>query len=387
MFDDMEDINAQNNYGGYWYSYIGTTISAINVVWPAKGETLTPSAGGANSTQYAMRITGMVAVQAGSNYPSIGMGSQLSSTSGDPNYTEVDISSCTGMRFWVKGDGKSYIVKLPYTSSTNASLTGYNDFKNVFTAPTTWSQLTITFNDPTSFAQASGWGTTFTIDTVLKHAKEFQWQSVDNTGTGPVTEDLWVDEVELLGCASCPTPPAPAATNTSTPVVNTATETPIPVIPVATQTLSYTATPLNTATTVNTATQTNTVIPVGTATVTSTLTPVVPTPGNVLVFVTATPMIIWPNPNSTPGIQPTRIISYNVSRPISKTEFRIYTSMGRLIRETVDNTPRMQGKCLISIDGAQFKGLAKGIYYYVIMVTDAATSKEVKSSIGKVVIQ
>jgi hypothetical protein len=220
--------------------------------------------------------------------------------------------------------------------------------------------------------------------------------SVANLAVGAITSFTWVYDVYGPGTlsvdgtasgnagATLVTSPSSISAAITLLALPTLTETPIPSVTV---TPSYTATPLNTATNVNTATQTSTVIPAGTATVTSTLTPVVPTPGTVLVFVTATPMVIWPNPNATPGIQPTRVISYNVSRPISKTEFRIYTSMGRLIRQSVDNTARLQGKCIISVNGEQFEGLAKGIYYYVIMVTDAATSKEVKSSIGKVVIQ
>jgi len=127
-------------------------------------------------------------------------------------------------------------------------------------------------------------------------------------------------------------------------------------------------------------------------TLTYTRTPVVmitptPTMGNVLVFVTATPVLIYPNPNPTPGTTPSRIIGYTVSRPISKAVFRLYTSMGRLIRQVEDTTAHVQGKALMNVDGSYFQGLSRGIYYYVIIATDKETNTQVKSPIEKAIIQ
>ena len=529
VFDDMEDDNAANFYGGFWYTYLGGTPATV---WPASGDTLTPSAGGANSTAYAMRITGTVGI-AGTTYPCIGMGSQLNATAGAPNFTETDISSCTGIKFWVKGDGNSYLMKIPYTDPAGNNLTGYNDYKVTFNAPAVWSQVDAPF---ATFAQAAGWGTSAVISTVLQHANEFQWQTNFNAAAGTVTADLWVDEILLYGCASCPATqtPYPTATNT-TAVTNTNTYTPTPTIPGATNTFTqtptntftntftntntptatytfttvptvsnpalsaginapasavqgqlltvimtvnnpgnaditnvapstlsiiggglslasgptpandptlaiganttftwvynvtgtggiviqgtasgndgalvitsspvsvssgitllaptptntntYTNTYTSTATPVNTNTFTNTATPVGTATFTITPTP---TLGNVIEVVTATPVLIYPNPNPTPGTTPDRIIAYTVNRPITKAVFKIYTSMGRLIRRYEDDATQMQGKVLLNVAGSYFSGLARGIYYYVIIVTDQATGTEAKSPIEKVIIQ
>ena len=265
-FDDMENDTNANYYGGYWYSYLGGTPATV---WPAVGASLTPSAGGANSTNYAMRVTGTVGV-AGTTYPCVGMGSQFTATSGSPTFTEFDISSCTGMKFYTKGNGSSYLVKIPYTDTAGNNLTGYNDYEYIFTAPAAWTQLTVPF---ALMSQAAGWGTSAVLTTVLQHAKEIQWQSNFNA-VAPATSapvDFWIDEVVIYGCASCPA--APTAVPTNTPVGATATNT--PVAPTATNTPvgptnTNTNTPVPpTATFTNTPTWTNTFTPVPTATTSS----------------------------------------------------------------------------------------------------------------------
>ncbi len=494
-FDDMEDDNAANNYGGFWYSYLGGTPATV---WPGVGETLTPSAGGANGTNYAMRITGTVGI-AGTTYPCIGMGSQLSATGGAPNFTETDISSCTGIKFWVKGDGNNYLMKIPYTDGSGNNLTGYNDYKVTFNAPAAWSQVDAPF---ATFAQAAGWGTSAVMTTVLQHAKEFQWQTNFNAAAGTATADLWVDEVVLYGCASCPAAPTayPTATNTAGGATNTFTPTPTNTAPAATSTNTFTNTPTqtNTPTTVPTVAnpsliitgmnvpvnvtvgqqltvvmnvnnngnalvnniapsaltvsvpadvslstgpspatvgslaangnteftwvytvlQTGTVSFQGTAagnsggpvtsavsnslsvallaapTPTITMTPVgtaTPTPANVIEFFTPvdtrTPVIlIRPNPNPTPGTTPGRFVDFTVTKPITKTVFKIYTSMGRLIRRVEQTLPPEYGKISIPVDGTIFHGLANGVYYYVVIVTDTS-GVEAKSPISKIVVQ
>ena len=627
-FDDLEDENAGNNYGGFWYTYFDGNGASVA---PTSPDSMTPQAGGANATLFAQRFTGTVGTEA-PDYPSIGTGSQLTGTSGAPLYTELDISSCTGIRFYVKGDGKSYYIKVPYTSTAGATLTAYNDYKYIFTAPAAWSQVDAPF---AMFAQALGWGTSAVLTDVLTHAKEFQWQTNFYAAAGTTTADLWIDEIELYGCAICPDVPTPFPTNTDTPttgVTNTFTPTPtatdtatlvpnpslsssinapasvtvgqqmtivmtvnnngnavingvspsaltlmgsgasvvllsgpVPasvaslsiganttftwvydviaegvvvvqgiasgnsgavvsplstsagtnLLAASTPTFTNTNTFTNTHTFTNTRTFTNTATPTDTATMvpnpslsssitvpssvtqggqltvvmlvnnngdtvinnivpsvlsisgsgamlnlvsgplpgniaslaigantaftwvydvisspgvvmfqgnasgnsgavtspgsmstgvtlnqiptnthtataTYTYTPTetaTPTKGAVIEVVTATPVLIYPNPNPTPGTTPDRMIDYTVNRPISKTVFKIYTNMGRLIRKAEDNTLRSQGKCAVNVNGKYFQGLARGIYYYVIIVTDQETNTDAKSPIEKIVIQ
>ena len=61
--------------------------------------------------------------------------------------------------------------------------------------------------------------------------------------------------------------------------------------------------------------------------------------------------------------------------------------MGRLIRKAENTSTYSQGsKCSVLVDGVCFQKLSRGVYYYVIIITDSA-GKEAKSPIAKVVVQ
>jgi len=185
----------------------------------------------------------------------------------------TDISGCTGIRFYVKGDGKSYHVKIPYSDVNDVSLTGYNDYRYDFTTTANWAQVDIPF---ALFAQATGWGTAFPRATVLANAKAFQFQTSFYAPTGTTTAELWIDNVEIYGCtAACPAPAGQTPTATI-PAAATNTNT-VPPAATATFTSTNTAPPGSTAT----FTGTNTAIPTSTNTAfvptnTNTNTPITP---------------------------------------------------------------------------------------------------------------
>jgi hypothetical protein len=526
LIDDFEDNNNANNFGGYWFTTAsGTGAAAV----PAPGTTFAMTSGGYAPSLYAARMTGSVGVQL-PTYPSIAMVTQLNANASAPVYggtgQVTDISVCGGLKFYAKGDGKQYYVKIPYTDINDVSLTGYGDYKAPFTAPATWTLVTIPFS---AFTQES-WDTQVDKTTVLKNAKAISFVTSFFAATGTVTADLWIDNLYITACSICPGASVPTATNTpaktatgtatltstatmTNTLVNTFTPTPTGTNTVTssgtatktfTGTLTFTATPTltytdsptetpyagtptdtwtqsetptitatltitdtftssatETMTSTSTLTQTctDTVIITDTytytvtatptividtatftATVTSTLTSTVtltltytntstlsvtltktnsptmtdtntvvnstftatptvtnliiisptaqvPTPAGSISIVTATPVLIYPNPNPIPGSTPGRNIDFTVSKSISKMVFKAYTSMGRLVRMTEKTGSWAQGKCTLSVDGNSFQGLAKGVYYYVIIVTDNDTGKEAKSPIEKVLIQ
>lgn len=215
MLDNFEDNNSQNLWGGYWYTYKGDG-AVQSTVWPAGGTTFTPSAPGAASTLYAGRITGYVAPQSGSYYPSVGMGTQMvENEAGTRN-----VSAFTGIRFWVKANtNTAYSIRFVPSSITN---TGYNDYKWTFMVTTTaWTQIAIPFTDLT---QEAGWGTPVSKTLVLQHLSKINWQTKDYNHN----VDLWIDEIEFypnLGWT-----PTPTKTNTPT------------------NTFTYTTSPTNTPT-------------------------------------------------------------------------------------------------------------------------------------------
>jgi hypothetical protein len=261
LADDCEDNDNVNLFGGYWFSYAsgnGATVSPNTKT----GGVFTMTVGGSPlSPGYAARITGNVGITL-PDYPSAGMGTQLNSMAGPaPQGTGqvTDISNCTGMKFYTKGDGNSYLVKVPYTDAGDNSLTGFNDWLYTFSAPAAWTQITAPFSMFTN----QTWGTPCTLTTALSHAKNFEFQTnfyAAGTVAGTIaTYNLWIDDVTLYGCTSCPPPAStPAAgtptftfTNTVVPSI-TVTNVPATFTPTNTYTFTYTATAVPTQVNTNT---------------------------------------------------------------------------------------------------------------------------------------
>ncbi len=232
LIDNCEDGNNINALGGYWYTYADAS-STIN---PSGSFVMTNE--GANSTSFSARVYGTL----GPVNAYMGLGTQLKNGAGAPSYLETDVTIYTGIKFYVKGDGGAYYIKFPYVSNTTgATLTGYNDYKFTFTAPSVWTQLIIPFS---AFTQESGWGTAYPRETVLQHAKEIQWQSPDMGRTF----ELYIDEIYFY-TSSTPTGTA-TQTRTSTPTIThspTYTYTPA-YTATATYTNTFTYTPVNTST-------------------------------------------------------------------------------------------------------------------------------------------
>jgi len=272
--DDCEDTYGPNqndfqvtggpvlNTGGYWITYDdnATNNNGTSYVWPMSQtwavrkaitqETFAMSApgyaGSLYGTAYAARITGYVTTNTaatqppdeattGFQYGFIGFGMQLSPTAGqDWGCHEVDITAFTGIRFWCKGDGQSWRLKIPFTDQVNcdgnvtytaSSYTHDDDWGKNFVAPTDWTQIEITF---ATLAQ-EGWGktsggcsattaTNFALSDgvvlsgpacpilptatslILQHAKQIQIQSVGQGAAVvyPNSREIWIDDVELF---------------------------------------------------------------------------------------------------------------------------------------------------------------------------------------------
>jgi hypothetical protein len=173
--------------------------------------------GSTYGTAYAARLTGFAivdttlkndvpdwAVAPGYIYGFIGMGVQLTVTAGeDGGCQKVDISGYTGVKFWTKGDGKIYHIKLPYTKDTLCdtkdvgSFTAHNDYKVTFTASATWTLMEFPF---TAFKQATGWGTVVPLTDVLQAASQIQFQTHEpqaNYEFADGGDDLWIDDIEF----------------------------------------------------------------------------------------------------------------------------------------------------------------------------------------------
>jgi len=232
LLDNCEDANNQNNFGGYWYTYCDSN----SWVLPSPQGSFIMASGGANSSSYAVRISGHVSAQPSPNvYPYVGLGTGLNQNSGPPNYQITDLRVYDGIKLWIKGNGETYHIKIPYLDNSGNNLTGYDDYKYSFSTASQWTQLTLPFS---SFTQA-GWGTSASLNDVLANAKELQWQ-IEGYNKDV---DLWVDEIYFY--RNTPTN-TPTMTNTSIIIsTNTPTMTSTGVIPVPTNTDSQTTGKLN----------------------------------------------------------------------------------------------------------------------------------------------
>jgi len=254
--DTMASCSNTNIWGGYWYTYNDSGDGGTSSVWPIQGSTFVMSSPGyGGGADCAAQMTGVVTTVYSAGF--IGMGTKLNSIAGSPNFEATDLSGATGIRFYAKGDGSIYQVKLPYTDSGGNELDGYNNYAVTFTASASgWTLITVPF---ASMTQATGWGTIVPLLSVLQNAKDIQWQS----DTRPLANaDLWIDNLEIYGCI--------IPTKTNTPVVSaTATASP-------SRTASATFTNTPTMTDTVTSTRTNTQVPSGsTMTITPTMTPTI----------------------------------------------------------------------------------------------------------------
>jgi hypothetical protein len=343
------------------------------------------------------------------------MGTQLNPMAGPaPQGTGqvTDISSCTGIRFYAKGDGNAYLVKCPYTDAGDNSLTGFNDWLYTFTAPTTWTLI----DAPFSLFTNQTWGTPCTLTTALSHAKNFEFQTnfyaVGIVAGTVASYSLWIDDITLYGCATCPQPP------TATPTVNGPTSTPTQTSTMPAATVTSTATSVATSTftsaatntstaTVNGVTDTGTSTPVAINTGTFTYTPTFTytqtytntatytvTAAATLTF-TATPVatsdklsvlavISYPNPYFHQKSGNLRL-QYFATRNFTQFDFVMYTQGLRLIHEIVYQNSYSAGTKNTEIPYSTFANIANGTYYYLIKLKDS-DGNEAKSKIGKLIV-
>lgn len=244
LLDDMEDGNTTNNWGGAWYSYsgTGTTITPKPFVMTAGGMT--------GSALYRAQIQATVADYAG-------MGTNL-----NPSETAVNLTSYTAVEFWVMGNGGTYWFQF-----TQPSITDGDHFGVTFTAPTTWTKVTVPINASALSQRGFGAASTFTPDSIIA----LQWASYSNGAL-----DIRIDNVQFLTY----NPPTPTRTQTS-------------VIPSATNTPTRTRTPTSTWTRTNTQVITNTFTGTQTRTLTVTSTRTNSPSPSVTVSHSNTATVIW----------------------------------------------------------------------------------------------
>ena len=179
LIDDLEDGDAKNQLGGYWYTYSDKDNGGDSQVSPS--DDFKPSSGGANNSSWAARMTGTVTTTY--QYGFIGMGTNL----GEGNNTAVDVSKYQGIEFCAKGDGKEYRVKL-----RSLAINDYNDYGYKFVAPSQWQCYQVRFGEMEPSWQTN---TPVALNTALAQVSSIQWQTVGQPHT---SVELAVDDLKFL---------------------------------------------------------------------------------------------------------------------------------------------------------------------------------------------
>jgi hypothetical protein len=260
MISDCDNNTKANNWGGLWYTYDdrASPNNGVSTVWPNNNFVM--SSPGYNSTGYCARVTGTVSHMSSYAYPFVTMGTSF----GLPS---MDLTGCSGLKVWVKGDSRTYTIKMVNAASLDV---GYNYYKLNFNPPSSWSQMNVPFS---SLTQETTWGTQVAKNQALGIAYAIEFQTIDVPAPGNAWNvDLWVDNIELYGCTNIP-PLTPSCTVTRT-FTATPTVTVTPTITVTlTATVTLTITFIPTITVTPTITGTATFRQTYTLTVTPSVTP------------------------------------------------------------------------------------------------------------------
>ncbi len=193
LLDDLDDGNNQiavaEGRGGYWYTYADETGSTIA---PEPGTNFVAAAGGANDTPHAAQMHGKMGT-AKNNWA--GMGFSLV----EPK-KPYGLSCCQGVSFRAKKNGEgtgSVRFKVGDVQTVpEGGICGnacYNDFGADVTLTDEWQEFSFAFAD---MKQEPYWGMPRpAIDPARIY--QIQWQ-VKEPGAD---FDIWVDDVQLVGCS------------------------------------------------------------------------------------------------------------------------------------------------------------------------------------------
>jgi hypothetical protein len=140
---------------------------------------------GANRTKKALKATGKVTV-ADYPFPFAGPGLPLGKVI-DHIPTPSDLSKYQGVSFWVKGDGKRYMLRV-----MSNDVEDYNFFHYVFTATPDWTLIQVPFTSLVQF----DWGQK--IEWSGKSVASFMFTNYSAPGEEFGDFTLYIDEIDLF---------------------------------------------------------------------------------------------------------------------------------------------------------------------------------------------
>jgi hypothetical protein len=182
LVDDGEDGNGINNLGGKWFTYNDNNVGGKSTVTPTTSATtlFTMTAGGANSSTMAAKISYKLSVGTLSYSPFVGIGTYTTSDSSKTS----DWSKGTGISFYYKGAVCTLQVVTPEVTDA-----GYYSY--IIPASTaSYTKVTVNWS---SFSQPI-WAKVVTFNKTA--INKIQWQTQSTTGS---TGDIWLDDIKVEG--------------------------------------------------------------------------------------------------------------------------------------------------------------------------------------------
>jgi endoglucanase len=197
VIEDAEDGDDQvrrvAGRGGYLYTYadeLGTRVSP-------GGDAPPVADGGAGGSAAALRLRATLAA-AGAGEAFAGLGLSFREPKGP-----YDASRYRGLSFWAKrapGSAARLRLKVPDAATDpdgGQCKECYNDFGVEVQLEETWTRYVVDFAD---LKQEGGWGEPrpASLDTARLYG--IQWQVSGAGAQAAADVDVWIDDVEFLGC-------------------------------------------------------------------------------------------------------------------------------------------------------------------------------------------
>ena len=185
LFEDFEDGDALNAWGGAWYAYSDReSLGGSSEVKPSPGEPFSLRSPGARGSDFCGGIRGTV--RGDVPHPFVGLGCFL-----NPQKGPVSLARFSGVAFHVRGDGKAYRLKI-HTLATR----DFDDLGYAFTAPDDWTRVVVPFEA----CSQEGWGKPAVWDNgscpepgcAAEGVLSLNWQSA---GGGASAVELDIDNV------------------------------------------------------------------------------------------------------------------------------------------------------------------------------------------------
>ncbi len=189
VVDDFSNEGALNMLSGSWYTYNDANDGGTSTIKPAPAEKFSKNSSGRTGNGRVVSIKGSVTTVFQWGYA--GVGTML-----DRDKKSFDFNGCRGLRFWYKGDGKTYRVKLVSKHPDFKNGGSDNHFGAEFTTGSDWKLFEMDFSD---FTQEPYWGTKVEQDKALSAVTDIQWQT---KGQPYDSVELDLDGIEIYGCAA-----------------------------------------------------------------------------------------------------------------------------------------------------------------------------------------